>query len=117
MCSAALDAVEGVFGAASSWILLYDPGAKQLRTVCSRGRGSEAFRDLGIAPDVGILGLAFTNRQVVFVPSVKNVDRWFDPQRVHEAPLQSVFAVPLVSGSEALGVIGLDSPRFDADRR
>ena len=75
--------LEGVFGAASSWILLYDAGAKQLRTVCSRGRGSEAFRDLGIAPDVGILGLAFTNRKVVFVPNVKDDDRWFDAQRVH----------------------------------
>jgi formate hydrogenlyase transcriptional activator len=104
-----------VFGATSSWILLHDTGIRQLRTVCSRGRGSEVFRDLTIPPDVGILGLAFTTRKVVFVPNVKDDDRWFDASRVHEAPLQSVFMVPLMSGSEALGVLGLDSPSFDAD--
>ena len=116
VCAAVLDAVENVFGATSSWILLYDAGIKQLRTVCSRGRGSDAFRDLTIPPDVGILGLAFTRRTVIFVPDVKADDRWFDASRVHEAPLRSVFTVPLMSGSEVLGVVGLDSPGFDADR-
>jgi formate hydrogenlyase transcriptional activator len=65
---------------------------------------------------VGILGLAFTRRAVIFVPDVKADDRWFDSSRVHEAPLRSVFTVPLVSGGEVLGVVGLDSPSFDADR-
>jgi formate hydrogenlyase transcriptional activator len=116
VCTAVLDAVENVFGATSSWILLYDTGKKQLRTVCSRGLGSEVFRDLAIPPDVGVLGLAFTSRKVVFVPNVKDDDRWFDASRVHEAPLQSVFMVPLMSGKEALGVVGLDAPCFDADR-
>ncbi|HXC78233.1 MAG TPA: sigma 54-interacting transcriptional regulator, partial [Candidatus Acidoferrum sp.] len=115
-CGAVLDAVENVFGATSSWILLYDTGIRQLRTVCSRGRGSDVFSNLAISPDVGILGLAFTSRHVVFVPNVKDDDRWFDAPRVHEAPLQSVFMVPLMSGSDALGVVGLDSPCFDADR-
>ena len=116
VCAAILDAVENVFGATSSWILLHDTGTRQLRTVCCRGLGSEAFRDVAVPPDVGILGLAFTSRKVVFVPDVKNDDRWVDPSRVHEAPLQSVFMVPLMSGSEALGVVGLDAPCFDADR-
>ena len=115
VCAAVLDAVENVFGATSSWILLYDTGIKQLRTVGSRGLGSEAFRDLAIPPDAGILGLAFTSRRVVFVPNVKDDDRWFDASRVHEAPLRSVFMVPLMSGGEALGVVGLDAPCFDAD--
>ena len=116
VCSAVLDAVASVFGATSSWILLFDTGIKQLRTVCARGRGSDVFRDLTISPDVGILGLAFTRRTVIFVPDVKADDRWFDASRVHDAPLQSVFTVPLMSGSEVLGVLGLDSPDFDADR-
>jgi formate hydrogenlyase transcriptional activator len=113
-CGAVLDAVENVFGATSSWILLYDSGIRQLRSVCSRGRGSDVFSDLVLPPDVGILGLAFTSRQVVFVPNVKDDDRWFDASRVHEAPLRSVFMVPLMSGGDALGVVGLDSPCFDA---
>jgi formate hydrogenlyase transcriptional activator len=116
VCRAVLDAVADVFCATSSWMLLYDPTTKQLRTVVSRGHGSDAFDGLAIAPDVGILGLAFTSRQVVFVPNVKNDDRWFDAPRVHHADLRSVFTIPLISGSEVLGVIGLDSPRFDEDR-
>ena len=115
-CGAVLDAVENVFGATSCWILLFDPAIKQLHSVCSRGRGSDVFSDLVLPPDVGILGLAFTSRQVVFVPNVKDDDRWFDAPRVHETPLRSVFMVPLMSGSDALGVVGLDSPCFDAER-
>ena len=51
-----------------------------------------------------------------FVPSVKDDDRWFDPPRVHATSLESVFTIPLVYGNEVLGVLGLDSPRFSADR-
>jgi len=114
VCGAILDAVADAFGATSTWILLYDSSTRLLRTVSSRGRGSDAFDGLEIAPDVGILGLAFTSRKVVFVPDVRDDDRWFDAPRVHQTGLRSVFTVPLVSGSETLGVVGLDSPRFDA---
>jgi formate hydrogenlyase transcriptional activator len=116
VCQAVLDAVGEVFGARCSWILLHHPGTRQLRTVCSRGEGSQAFRDVEIAPAIGILGLAFKSRKVVFVPNVKNDDRWFDPSRVHAATLGSVFTIPLVYGDRVLGVVGLDSPRFTAER-
>lgn len=116
VCRAVLDAVADVFGATSGWILLYDPAARQLRTVASRGHGSEVFDALTIAPDVGILGLAFTTRQVVFVPNVRSDNRWFDVPRVHHADLRSVFTIPLLAGGESVGVIGLDSPRFDDER-
>lgn len=112
-CAAVLDAVEDVFGATSIWILLYDAGNRQLRTVCSRGRGSAVFGNVAIPPDVGILGLAFTSRQVVFVANVNEDNRWFDAPRVLKACLQSVFMVPLMFGGNALGVVGLDSPDFD----
>ena len=74
VCEAVLDAVEYVFGARSSWILLHHPRTRRLRTACSRGEGSEAFEDLEISPDIGILGLAFKTRTVVFVPNVKDDD-------------------------------------------
>ena len=116
VCSAVLDAVEDVFGARSSWILLYNPDSRQLRTVSARGRGCEVFNGLAIPTDIGILGLAFTSRQVVFVPNVQDDDRWFDASRVHAAHFESVFTVPLLYGDETLGIVGLDSPLFDADR-
>jgi formate hydrogenlyase transcriptional activator len=116
VCHAVLNAVEYVFGARSSWVLLYHTGTKQLRTACSLGEGGAAFQNLSISPERGILGLAFRSRKVVFVPSVKEDDRWFDPERVHAAALQSVFAIPLVYRDDVLGVLGLDSPQFNADR-
>jgi len=114
VCGAIIDAVEELFNARSAWILLYDSASKLLRTFAVRGRGSDAFRDLAIAPSVGVLGLTFTSRKGVFVPEVKAEEGWFDPARVHAADLQSVFTAPLVHGSDTLGVIGLDSPMFSA---
>jgi formate hydrogenlyase transcriptional activator len=116
VCGAVLDAVADVFGATSGWILLYDESDRVLRTMSSRGPGSEAFRDVALPPDVGILGLAFRSRQVVFVPDAMADDRWYDPARVHASRLRSVFTVPLLYKGKALGVVGLDSPRFGADR-
>jgi formate hydrogenlyase transcriptional activator len=116
VCSAVLDAVTAVFGATSGWILLHDESEKVLRTMSLRGPGSEAFRDIALPPNVGILGLAFSSRQVVFVPDVQAEHRWYNPARVHASGLRSVFTVPLVHKEKALGVVGLDSPRFGADR-
>ena len=114
VCGALLEAVSDVFGARASWMLLYDESEKVLRTVACTGPGSDAFRDVALPPDSGIPGLAFTSRQVVFVPDVKAEQRWYDPVRVHASGLQTVFAVPLVYKQQALGVVGLDSPWFNA---
>src|SRR4249920_3294732 len=38
VCDAVLDAVEAVFNAGSSWILIYDANSRKLRTVSSRGQ-------------------------------------------------------------------------------
>ena len=116
VCEAILDAVETIFGATSCWILLLDSAANALRTSVFRGPGAEAYRALSLPPDVGVLGLAFSSRQVVFVPSVLDEDRWFDVARVHGSGLTSVFMVPLLHKGSAIGVVGLDSPGFDADR-
>jgi formate hydrogenlyase transcriptional activator len=116
VCGATLQAVEDVFGASSSWILLYDQSTKRLQTAMARGLGSEAFREVSVPPSLGILGLAFTSRRVVFVPDVHQDHRWFDTPRVHSTVLRSVFAVPLLHEEEPLGVLGLDAPHFDAER-
>ena len=116
VCRAVLDAAAEVFGATSSWILLHDASTKRLRTVVSRGHGSDVFDGLSLAPNEGILGLAFTSREVVFVPDVLKDNRWFDVPRVHQADLRSVFTIPLLYGRDPVGVIGLDSPRFSEDR-
>ncbi|MCU0257361.1 MAG: sigma 54-interacting transcriptional regulator [Vicinamibacterales bacterium] len=63
----------------------------------------------------GVLGLAFSSRQVVFVPDARTEPRWFEAARVQASGLRSVFAVPLLYKGEAIGVVGLDSPRFSAD--
>lgn len=112
VCEAVLDAVEEIFGATSSWIVLHDPQTNQLKTHSFRGDGSHAYENVVLPSSVGILGLAFTSRQVVFVPDAQSDHRWFDPSRVHRAGLRSVFTVPLLHQDGVVGVVGLDSPQF-----
>jgi formate hydrogenlyase transcriptional activator len=111
VCHAILDALEEIFGATSSWIVLHDPQTDQLKT--HSFRGSHAYENVALPSSVGILGLAFTTRQVVFVPDAQSDHRWFDPSRVHRSGLRSVFTVPLLHHHVGVvGVVGLDSPRF-----
>jgi transcriptional regulator with GAF, ATPase, and Fis domain len=86
-----------------------------LVTTAFRGPGAETFADVRIPSGQGIVGLAFQRREPVFVPDAHRDDRWFDPERVHRSELRSVFTVPLVINSQAIGVVGLDSSRFTAD--
>jgi formate hydrogenlyase transcriptional activator len=114
-CEAILDTVEQMFGARSAWILLHERAANQLVTAAFRGPGAESYADRHIPSDTGLVGLAFTRRETIFVPDVMTEDRWADPERTYRSGLRSVFTVPMVHESEALGVVGLDSPRFTAD--
>ena len=112
VCHAVLDAVDQVFGATACWVLLNDTATHTLRTQVFRGPAAAAYRDFSLPTNVGIVGLAYSSREVVFVPDVHADDRWFDAARIHGSGLSSVFMVPLVFDEVALGVIGLDSPRF-----
>jgi formate hydrogenlyase transcriptional activator len=114
-CTAMLDIVERMFDARSSWILLHDPASNRLVTCAARGPHAAAFADTEVPADRGIVGLVFTRGEVVFVPDVTQEDRWSDPERVRKSGLRSVLNVPLVHRGAAIGVIGLDSPRFTAD--
>jgi formate hydrogenlyase transcriptional activator len=115
-CGAVLDVTQRMFSARSSWILLHDPGSNDLVTVDIRGAGAVAYADVRIPCDHGIVGLAFTRREAVFVPDPRHEDRWYDAGRVQAAPLRSVLTLPLVHEESAVGVVGLDSPLFTADR-
>ncbi len=114
VCTAVLDAVEQVFGATASWVLLYDESTRTLRTQVWRGTAAHVYNDLSLPADRGLLGQAFSNREAVFVPDVHREDRWFDSARIHASGLRSVFMLPLEFDRRAIGVIGLDSPRFTA---
>jgi formate hydrogenlyase transcriptional activator len=112
VAAALLQAVDDVFGAASSWVLLLDPLGRRLRTVASRGPQAHAFRDVAMPTDGGIMGLAFSSRKMVFVPDAQADDRWFDMARVYQTDLRSVLVVPLIAQDRAIGVVGLDAPQF-----
>jgi Nif-specific regulatory protein len=114
-CDALLGVIEGLFDARSTWILLHDASTDELVTTAYRGPGADAFADARIPCDRGIVGLAFRRREPVFVPDVQHEDRWFDAQRVHRSELLSVITIPLVIKSQAIGVVGLESPGFTAD--
>ena len=114
-CDAMLDVVERIFGAQASWILLHDRRSDRLVTAAYRGPGAESYAGVDIPSDRGIVGLAFSTGQPVFVPDVAQEDRWFDPDRVHDSGLPSVFTVPLLYGDKRIGALGFYSPRFGPD--
>jgi formate hydrogenlyase transcriptional activator len=111
-CHAMLDVVERIFGAQASWILLHDRRSDRLVTTAYRGRGADSYAAADIPSDRGIVGLAFSTGQPVFVPDVAQEDRWFDPDRVHDSGLPSVFTVPLLYNDDRIGALGFYSPRF-----
>jgi transcriptional regulator with GAF, ATPase, and Fis domain len=115
-CTAILDTAERIFSAESCWVLLYDAESHALVTAECRGPSTAAYTGARIPCDRGIVGLAFARRETVFVPDTAQEDRWYDPERVKTAGLRSVLTVPLVYEGNALGVVGLDSPLFSADR-
>ncbi len=114
--TAALEAVEQVFGATSAWIMLYDDEARVLRTTVFRGAGSGAYKDVSIPVDGTVISsVAFRERKAIFIPDVHRETRWFDRDGIHGSGLRSLFMLPLVHGDHALGVIALDAPGFTAE--
>src|SRR5687768_9357478 len=103
-CSSVLNAVETLFDARSSWILLVHPGSGELVTIDFRGPGAETYAGVHVPIDTGIVGVVFSERKEVFVPDVLGETRWFDAQRVHQSGLHSVLTVPLVYDETPVGV-------------
>ena len=114
-CNAMLDVVQRLFGAEASWILLHDRRSDRLVTAVYRGAGADSYASVDIPSNQGIVGLAFSTGQPVFVPDVAQEDRWFDPDRVHDSGLPSVFTVPLLYDEQKIGALGFYSPRFGPD--
>ncbi|HEV3484816.1 MAG TPA: GAF domain-containing protein, partial [Vicinamibacterales bacterium] len=115
VCEAVLTGVEAVFGATSSWIMLYDDERKALRTESFRGVAAEIYRNQAIPLAAGsVLTSVFVNREIVFVADIHREDGWYNLTRVHSSGLRTVFALPLVANEQTIGVLGLDSPNFGA---
>jgi formate hydrogenlyase transcriptional activator len=112
-CHASLDAVERVFGASSSWIMLQEPQTRTLRVTVFRGRGADVYRDVSIPLDrAAVLARVCRERRILFVPDVRQEAGWFDVRRLHASGLRSLFIAPLVLADRVLGVLALDAPRF-----
>jgi formate hydrogenlyase transcriptional activator len=112
VCDAVLSGVESVFSATASWIMLHEPESDVLRTACCRGRAERAFKDVEVPARLGIVGGVFTDQKIQFVPDAKQESRWFDRERVARSGLRSIFVLPLIRRDRAIGVLGLESPRF-----
>ena len=112
VCATLLDVIGTTFGARVSWVLLHERRSNCLVTGACRGPGSHAYADVQIPSDVGIMGLAFSTGEPVFVPDVGTDHRWFHPDLVDNSGLPSVLAVPLFHGNQRVGVIAFHSERF-----
>ena len=113
VCEATLSAAEALVGAHASWVLLHNEKRDVLRTFTTRGAVAAAFAgaEIPVRADT-ITSLAFSQREIVFVPNVSVEARWFDAVAVQQSGLHTALAVPLVAGTTVIGVLGLDSARF-----
>ena len=111
-CAAILGAAERLFSARSSWVLVHDPQADCLITIAARGSAAEVYAGARLPSRRGIAGLTFQERRAVFIADVRREFRWFDVDRVHRSGLRSVLTIPIESGGECIGVLGLDSLLF-----
>lgn len=114
LCDSVLDAVERMYDARSSWILLHQESSGELVTVACRGAGAAAYADARLPRDCGLVGTVFERREPVFVPDVAAETRWYDVDRVHRAALKTVLLLPLRCGNTLSGVLGLDSAQFSS---
>ena len=112
ICSTLMDAAEAMLHAKSSWVLLHDARSNCLVTAAVRGQGADAYAGVKIPSNKGIVGLAFSTAEPVFVPEVALETRWYDPTIVHRSGLPSIFTVPLMHAERPVGVLGFYSPRF-----
>lgn len=85
--------------ARAAWLLLHDAASNELITIYCHGPAADGFRGARI-PCTHVAGLAFRSRQPVFEPS----------------GIHAVLAVPLIVGGESIGVLGVDSESFSAER-
>jgi hypothetical protein len=59
ICGSVLDAVERLYEARASWILLHDPDTDELATCAFRGPGADAYAAARVPTKQGIVGIAF----------------------------------------------------------
>jgi formate hydrogenlyase transcriptional activator len=109
---ATLQAVDEMFGARRSWLLLLDPVDRTLAGEAHHGDGAECFREARIPCAAGILGRCFINKETVFIADVRTENGWSDVAGVHRSGLRSAFLTPLLEHDDPIGMLGLDSPYF-----
>jgi formate hydrogenlyase transcriptional activator len=109
---ATLEAVDEMFGARCSWLLLLEPATGTLVSQACHGEAATCFGELRLPRDAGIVGRCFTNRETLFIDDVLTERGWADPPRVYRSGLHSAFLTPLVEHNEPIGVLGLEAPGF-----
>lgn len=115
-CTATLTALETLFDATSTWILLHDQEHRRLQVCVFRGAGADCYAGIEVPDTAGLVGRALAQRELVFVPDVHAEAGWYDTERMRRSGLRSVLLVPLVCETRSVGVLALDSRRFSQDR-
>ena len=71
VCHTLLDVLERTFDAHSIWILLRESRSRSLVTAACRGAGADVYAGVEIPSNAGVVGLAFSSGEPVFVPDVR----------------------------------------------
>lgn len=112
-----VQAVAGVYGAEAAWLMLYREDTNMLETVRAAGRGKIWLTDFRIHPGEGVMGEVFAGKEPIVVPDVQADPRFVMKPEALASGIKSVIGLPLVSGGEAIGVLGLQLPELPGDRR
>ena len=110
--AAMIDAVTHIFDARAVWIFVNDPPSRGFLVTATSGPAETAFGGLSLASTEGLLGIALSERQPVFVSDVRQEGRWAEPARVHASALERALLIPMTYADKPVGVVGVDSPRF-----
>ncbi|HEY4690179.1 MAG TPA: GAF domain-containing protein [Anaerolineae bacterium] len=92
-------------------LMLVDPGTSELVVSALVGFPAHLL-NTRLAPGQGITGWVAQHAQPVLVPDVRTDPRYVDPTGQHIR--RSELAVPLIAGSQVVGVLNLESDRVDA---
>ncbi|MFB3852306.1 MAG: sigma 54-interacting transcriptional regulator [Vicinamibacterales bacterium] len=112
VCRAVVDAAVEIFEARCCCLLLRNRETGTLEVKLHRGLAADLVRPGSPPLDPRFAREVVEKGEMVFVRDVRTDYAWADTNLIRQTGLQSACAVPLVYRGEAIGVLGVDSPRF-----
>ncbi len=112
-CGLALDQACRLVGSARGSVMLHDPETGLLSVVAARMPASDDPPTLSLKPGEGVAGRAFATGKPLWVP-VPGADHRYVAKEGGWAGREPVLSVPMMLGTQAVGVINIDDTTGNA---